>query len=240
MSDLLSDWSKLLGDFQSSVSKDLNEIRKHKAEIQQMKTELFDRCWAWKIIRDDQRVIISAPEIVIGNVDANGDLSADGGTVIIKGSALKFDGVGEDGIIASRAATISQTAVDPGIDGVEEVAHPTSTIVSQARNIVLQSNDSKDCFSQAPETNNKGIRIHSDTTMEIDTSVSAENRNQEIQRRLAKLNSEVVTLNLQTTQAKVQIDAKMVALKALMETHSQLDAKVDLTRVNVNALYELQ
>ena len=180
MSDLLTDWKKLLGDFQSSVTKGLDEIRRQKAEIQQMKTEMFDRYWEGKIIRDEKRIVLSAPEIIIGNVDPVGDLSGDGGTVVIKGGTLAIDGVGEDGTITLRAAKIAQRAVDPGIDGVEEVVRPTSVITSQAKNIVLQSNDSKDCFAQAPDTNDKGIRIHSDTTVEVDASVSAENRKKEI------------------------------------------------------------
>ena len=240
MSDILTDWKKLLGDFQSSVSKDLDEIRKHKAEIQQMKADIFNRLDGCRVIRDEQRIVLSAPEIVIGNVDATGDLSGDGGIVIIKGSAVALDGVGEGGYILNRASVIMQKAEDPGIDGMEAVVRPTSAILSQAKNIVLQSNDSQDCFSQVPSANGKGIRIHSDTTMEIDASVSAEKRNQEIQDRLTDLKSEALSLNLQLNQDKLTLEAKIQAIEAFNTPYQQLSATDDLVRVSYHELQDMQ
>ena len=240
MSDVLSDWKKLLGEFQNSVTKDLAEIRKHKAEVQQMKTEIFDRYREGKIIRDEKRIVLSAPEIIIGNVDAVGDLSGDGGTVVIKGGAVALDGVGEDGSITSRAATIRQTAVDPGIDGVEEVVRPISVITSQAKNIVLQSNDSKDCFAQAPATNGCGITIHSDTTMMIDASVSAEKRKKEIENRVTKLQGEKVQMDMLTTQTKLNLEAKMLQWQTMIQTFDTLNATNELTRINYQELQVLK
>ena len=240
MSDILSDWKKLLSDFQSSVSKDLSEIRKHKADIQQMKAEIFDRFEEGHIIRDNTRIILSAPEIIIGNVDASGDLSADGGTVIIKGAAVSLDGVGEKGAIISRAATITQTAVDPGIDGMEEVVHPTSLITSQAKNIVLQSNDSKDCFAQAPVTDDKGIRIVSDTTLDIEAAVSAEKRKKAIESRAASLKAKKVELELKSQQAKALLEAKALEFQTAIQPFDALNASEELTRVNYSMLHEIQ
>lgn len=240
MSNILTDWKTLLGDFQSSVSKDLDEIRKHKAEIQQMKAEIFSRLNGCNVIRDEQRIVLSAPEIVIGNVDASGDLSGDGGIVIIKGSGVALDGVGEGGYILNRASVIMQKAEDPGIDGMEAVVRPRSAIVSQAKNIVLQSNDSQDCFSQVPSTNGQGIRIHSDTTMEIDASVSAEKRNQEIQKRLTDLKSKAISRNLQLTQDKLMLEAKILAIEAFDAPYQELSATDDLIRVSYNELQDIQ
>lgn len=240
MSDILSDWKKLLGDFQSSVSKDLSEIRKHKEDIQQMKTEIFDRLNEGKFIRDEKRLVLSAPEIIIGNVDSSGDLSADGGTVVIKGAAVSLDGVGEKGTIISRAATIRQTAVDPGIDGVEEVVRPTSIITSQAKNIVLQSNDSKDCFAQVPAADDKGIRIASDTTMDIAAAVSAEKRKKAIESRSADLKTQKVQLELQTKQSQALVEAKMVELQTVLKPYDTLNASDALTRVNYTTLHGIQ
>ena len=241
MSDnVLSDWKKLLGDFQSSVTKDLKEIRKHKAEIQQLKAEIFRRLDGGKVIRDEQRIILSAPEIVIGNVDAGGDLSGDGGIVVIKGSNVMLDGVGESGSILNRAAVIIQQAVDPGIDGMEAVVQSNSAIVSQAKNIVLQSNDSKDCFSQAPDIGEVGIRIHSDTTLEMDASVSAEKRKKEIDSRLTELKSAKLKLTTQTTQDKLSLEAKMLALDAFSKPYEELSANETLIRVSYTELQKMQ
>ena len=40
---IFDDWKKILEDFQNSVSKDLEEIHKQKNEVQQMKSDIFDR-----------------------------------------------------------------------------------------------------------------------------------------------------------------------------------------------------
>lgn len=246
MGDILSDWKRLLGDFQSSVTKDLNEIRKYKAEIQQMKTEMFDRFWEGKIIRDEKRIVLSAPEIIIGNVDAVGDLSGDGGTVVIKGGAVALDGVGEEGSISSRAATIRQTAVDPGIDGVEEVVRPTSLITSQAKNIVLQSNNPSagsgqaTVFAGGPLRQAQGITIHSDTTMVIDASVSSEKRKKEIESRVTKLEGEKVEMDMLTTKTKVNLEEKILQWQTTVQTFDALNASNELTRMNYQELQVLK
>ena len=67
-----SDWQKTLEDFQSSVEKDLKEIRKHKAEVQAIKAEILNELNRGRYIRDDHRIVISAPEVIIGNVDKSG------------------------------------------------------------------------------------------------------------------------------------------------------------------------
>ena len=67
---VFSNWLSALSQLQASVSKDLAEIRKQKAEIQQLKTDVFNRVAQGRYIRDDQRLVLSAPEIVIVKVVA--------------------------------------------------------------------------------------------------------------------------------------------------------------------------
>ena len=64
-----ANWQAALDDFQKSVEKDLEEIRRCKREVRQMKFDLIDQLGKGRYIRDEHRVIISAPEIIIGNVD---------------------------------------------------------------------------------------------------------------------------------------------------------------------------
>ena len=240
MSNISDEWKKKLDDFESSVSKELSEIRKHKAEIQQMKADIFSRFSGVKYIRDDRRIVISAPEIVIGNVDASGDLSGDGGLVVIKGSALCLDGVGENGTVLTRASIIQQQAVDPGIDGLEAVVQPTSVIASQAKNIVLQSNDSQDCFSQKPLAKGIGVRILSDTTMEISASVSSEERKKAIEKKLTDLKQEKMKLSLQSQEQKVAFNKDLLQLELLKKTHDALNTTDDVTSVSYTELFDLQ
>ena len=124
MDYIFDDWKKTLADFQSSVEKDLNEIRKHKAEVQLLKDEIMNEVNQGRYIRDEKRIVISAPEVIIGNVDKSGSLLSQGGSVIIlRGSQIGLDGIGEAGSVTTRAASIRQIAADPGMDGNEAVAY---------------------------------------------------------------------------------------------------------------------
>ena len=67
-------WKKALEDFKSSVDKDLEEIRRHKEEIRQVKAEIMSALGGSFYLRDPKRIVISAPEIVIGDVDRDGVL----------------------------------------------------------------------------------------------------------------------------------------------------------------------
>ena len=78
-----------------------------------------------------------------------GMLYGDGGSITIRGQRVATEGVGENGVVSNRAATISQIAVDPGPDGIEEVVRNRSVIVNQAKNITIQSNGAeKDGFAK--------------------------------------------------------------------------------------------
>ena len=75
MADYIFDsWKQLMTDFRQSVQKDLEEIHTQKQAVQQMKAEIFSRMDSGRYYRDPERIVISAPEIVIGNVDYSGDL----------------------------------------------------------------------------------------------------------------------------------------------------------------------
>jgi hypothetical protein len=50
---IFSNWLSALQDLQSSVSKDLSEIRKQKAEIQQLKVDILNEVARGKYIRDN-------------------------------------------------------------------------------------------------------------------------------------------------------------------------------------------
>ena len=75
MNTIFKEWEKKLSDFEGSVEKDLSEIRKCKAEIQRISDDLNNSLVKGRYLRDNQRFIISAPEIIIGNVDNNPPLS---------------------------------------------------------------------------------------------------------------------------------------------------------------------
>ena len=237
---IFDDWKKILSDFQSSVSKDLEEIHKQKNEVQQMKADIFDRLDSGRYITDDNRIVLSAPEIVIGNVDKSGDLKG-GGTVIIRGSNVSVEGAGDTGIISQRATVIRQTAVDPGIDGLEQVVYPHSAIIQQARSITLESSDAKDAFSSVPATmGESGIRIHADQTLQVEAAMSADNRKKDLEAQLKALGKQKDELKKQSDGQKKDMDNFFSQLKKIMDQEEDLNGNNLLTRLNMVEMEELR
>lgn len=240
MDYVFDDWKKILTSFQNSVTKDLEEIRKCKSDIQQMKSDFFNRLEQGKYYRDENRIVISAPEIVIGNVDSSGELKSEGGTVVIKGSRVGLDGVGPAGSIESRASVISQIAIDPGTDGMEAVVYPSSSIVSQARNITLQSNDSQDCFSQSPSTaSGSGILIHSDQSLEIEAALSSQLRSDSIESKLSALDTQKSELEKLVSTCKSRVDKAYDKIKKVLDKQDELGNESLLARTNYIDISEL-
>lgn len=239
---IFTDWLSALTKLQSSVSKDLAEIREQKAEIQKLKTDIFNRLAQGKYVRDDRRLVLSAPEIIIGNVDASGMLYGDGGSITIRGQRVATEGVGENGVVSNRAATISQIAVDPGPDGIEEVVRNRSVIVNQAKNITIQSNGAeKDgYFACMPQTvGAAGVRIHADQCVEIDAAASSEVRSQQISDQLKNLNSAVTGLTLDSTNAMTTASTLVGQMEALLALQDPLSLDEVTMRTTVMELDDL-
>ena len=239
---IFTDWLSALTKLQSSVSKDLAEIREQKAEIQKLKTDIFNRLAQGKYVRDDRRLVLSAPEIIIGNVDASGMLYGDGGSITIRGQRVATEGVGENGVVSNRAATISQIAVDPGPDGIEEVVRNRSVIVNQAKNITIQSNGAeKDgYFACMPQTvGAAGVRIHADQCVEIDAAASSEVRSQQISDQLKNLNSAVTGLTLDSTSAMTTASTLVGQMEALLALQDPLSLDEVTMRTTVMELDDL-
>lgn len=240
MDTLLSEWKEALQDLQDSVTKDLEEIRKQKAEVQQIKTDIFNRLAEGQYLRDEKRIVISAPEIIIGDVDKSGALWNSGGAVVVRGNNVSLQGAGESGRVDTRATQISQIAVDPGSDGVEEVVWPHSQVVNQARHIVLQSNDSLDYFSEDPTSGGAGVRIHADDSIEISATQSVESRGKIISDKLSALKSAKSDLNSEASKKISQVNSIISDVEDILDSESDLNENEMDVRTNLVDLMDLQ
>ena len=243
MGYIFDDWKDLLDEFQKCVDKDLAEIQKQKAEVQQMKEGLFNSLGDGLLYRDGNRIVISAPEIVIGNVDRTGTLQGGGiGKVIIRGSEVDIEGVGSTGSVVSRAPIIRQVAVDPGIDGRENVVCDTSQIVSQACDIVLHSSNATDVFSQEPGLAGRGgVTIHADTNLNIEAAVSADKRKEDIENRVSALGDKSTNLKTQMQDQKKTVDDLFDQMAALLGNEDDYNQSTDYKlRSNVEDVMEIQ
>ena len=236
-----SDWKSALEDFQKSVEKDLEEIRKQKNEIQQMKTEIINRLGQGQYIRDNNRIVISAPEIVIGNVDKSGTLWNSYSRVIIRGSDVSLEGVGNGvtgtGTIISRAASIRQIAVDPGIDGMESVVQPISEIVSQARSVTLRGETAKDFFPNAA-SGGEGISLSSDSAICIDATKPCDTLKEQLDNQESGLKKLVTNLKEEMNEAKSMTASLFSKLNELAQKGTMNNDLTD-TRTNYLDIEEL-
>ena len=226
MDYIFKEWEKKLSAFEDSVEKKLEDIRQCKEEIQQLKAELTNQMEKGQYIRDDQRLILSAPEVIIGNLDPNGLLySGSASAVVIRGTEVSLQGVGEGGEVDTRASSIRQTAEDPGIDGLEHVVTGMSQVVSQARNIIIQSDDAEGAFSAVTEpVAGSGVRIHADHSIEIGALATAESR----EKRLDDL---ISTYQDRKSELKTQVSDHKSSFKDLVkEIEKLLDDKADLLK----------
>ena len=242
MSYIFDEWKELLENFQSSVEKDLEEIHQQKSEVQQIKADIFSRLDAGLYYRDPECITISAPRVVIGNVDKDGALLGDVGEVIIKGHGVALEGVGEAGRVITRSPSIRQIAVDPGVDGVENVVCGTSEVVSQATSIVLHSSDAKDTFSTTPvPVGQGGIRIHADKTLNLEAAITADKRKAQIEATISSLSDAATELKKQVDGQKKSVEASFKALSDLLDKEDELNGEKDfLNRKNLNKVEDLR
>jgi len=240
MDYIFKDWQDRLSEFEDSVKKDLAEIRQCKAELQQMKLEMANE-QKGRFISDDQRLILSAPEIIIGHVDRGGALlEGKGSVVVVRGTQVDVHGVGEGGQVAIKASNIRQIAEDPGSDGRERVVYSSSKIVNQARNIILQSNDANGLFSEVPgTTGGSGILIHSDQQLKIEAAVSSEYKEEKLSALVSELKERSSDLEKQVTQHKLSFGLMIAEMEKLLTERKLLLADNETVRSGYEELSDL-
>jgi hypothetical protein len=233
MDYIFKEWQEKLSKYESSIQKELADLRKCKAEVQQMRLDAVGKCKG-RYIFDDERLILSAPEIIIGHVDQGGTLlEGKGSAVIVRGTQVDVHGVGESGQVAVHASSIRHIAEDPGSDGLEHVVYPLSEVVSQARNITLQSNNAEDMFTEPPvSTGTSGIRIHADEQLEIEAAVSSENKEKRLTALLSELKERNTDLEKQMMKHKLSFGKMVVSMEKLLAEKQILQADNDIVRAS--------
>ena len=227
MANILDDLKDALSSFESSVKKDLEEMREQKREVLRLRNELYDTVKNVNYVRHDGTVIVSAPNIILGNVDQHGNLIEGGGgsSVTIRANSVSIEGVGDSsagGSITQRAASIRSIAVDPGVDGQENVVCGRSEIVCQAKGIALQAaNDEGTFVSHAGTTN--GIRLHSDTSLDIHATPSNAMKTSAIEGQMKMLDDIANDLKSQMSSSKKSVESAIKDITKLLEQQEDLN-----------------
>ena len=222
MDYIFKDWEKKMSAFESSVEKDLAEIRKCKADMQDMRRQMHEEMTGSYYLRDVNRIILSAPEIILGNVDTDGVLYEGAASkIIVRGTEVDLQATGNGGRVETRASSIRQIAEDPGADGLEHVVGSMSEVVSQARSIVIQSDDAQGAFA-VPPTSNGGLRIHADKHLEISATLAAERKEKQLDLQIKGLEDSKTRLKERASDHKESFSSLIKELEELMEKKEKL------------------
>ena len=234
-------WQTALESFQKNVEKDLEEIRKCKSEVQQMKVDILDQMNQGQYIQDESRIILSAPEIIIGNVDKSGVLKGPS-RVTVRANNIQLEGVGLGadigGSITNRASSIRNIAEDPGCDGMEKVVHPTSEIVSQAKCIVLQGERADGVFPSPAGSGIPGIQLNTDAYIELNALRPCEFQKEQLSSLEKGLKERVSDYKSQSNEAKQKVNSLMKKMNDLLDGETLNETAIS-TRLNFMDIEEL-
>ena len=215
----LTDWQKRMDDFQAQVSDQLNEIQQFKQEVTALQAKIVDTLANGQYIRNESRIILSAPEISIGNVDKLGMLKDDDSCVIIRSKQIKEEAENQ---ISQHAPKIHQIAEVTGKDGAEHVILPgESEIVSIARNVLIQSHTDSDLFPQEDEIQTEpGISLLANKPIRLESSHSYDKRKQQLEKQIAALKDRQNDLEQKAGDQKQKVQDLMNEIESILDVHS--------------------
>lgn len=231
-----------LAQFYAKVGKELEDIRKCKQEIMLLKDRMLDELYKGQYIRDDHRIVISAPEIIIGDVSKDGTLNNSANSVVvIRTNHIKEEAVdrnvGELGSITHKASKIYNVCASPGIAGDESVVGNSSQFVVQAKAIAMVSEDTEGVFVNIPATANGEISLmaekHIHLNAEAPTETTVKNIESQINAIDIKAKTKAVTdATKKLTASRLAIDKTVADSKGQYDTPEKLRAnKFDVEAV---------
>ncbi len=192
--EVYDNWLKELKDFKASIDKELAEIQRCKEEMQKLKKQLVTKFGEGYYFRDEHRIILSAPEIIIGDLMPDGTLNNMGNsTVIIRANNIRQEGVGSNnsaGTIVNKATVIRNICADPGIDGREAVVTQFSRYSVQAEGIALQSEKTLGTYADVPAASCGEIRLQADKHINLSAQKPLSSRKKKIEDLLKAKNKE--------------------------------------------------
>lgn len=239
---LYKQWDEKLAKYKNAISDNLSEIRKEKAEIQKLKEEIYENMDRGKFIRDENRIIISAPEIIIGDLNQAGELNATNHSkVIIRSNNISLQGVGNNeslGSITNQATIISNISVDTGIDGNEEVVYPESAFLTQAKSVTIQSNNDEDYF-YTPCVASEGININSDSQINLNAALPYKNRKEILEKRENAITNQKNELTNAIDTMDQVVKRYMQQIIALTGNKKKMKDQEQEIAANLKAFYDL-
>lgn len=224
-------WEDRLNNFKQALDKELQEIQQCKAELAEIQKEVQESLSGIRYIREEGRLVLSAPEIVIGDVDPLGVLGPRYSKVIIRGNEVKVEGTNR---ILNRAPEIHSVAEHPGRDGQESTLPYHSEIVQVARNVLVNGvNDAEVINPNRDMVSKPGVAITSRGSIDVNASVSCEYESQQLEQAIQHLKNQKSQTDQQIADIEKEVKAASMELDLLLKLP---DVNVSDTLVRVNYL----
>ncbi len=224
-------WEERLNNFKQALDKELQEIQQCKAELAEIQKEVQESLSGIRYIREEGRLVLSAPEIVIGDVDPLGVLGPRYSKVIIRGNEVKVEGTSR---ILNRAPEIHSLAEHPGRDGQESTLPYHSEIVQVARNVLVNGvSDAEVINPNRDMVSRPGVAITSRGSIDVNASVSCEYETQQLDQAIQALKNQKSQTDKQLADIEKEVKAASMELDLLLKLP---DVNVSDTLVRVNYL----
>lgn len=238
MGNILENLVAAIESLEANVKSGIEEMRQQKREVQQIQENIRMDNPGTRYVRDEHCLILSAPNIIIGNVDSTGRLYSGGSKVTIRGNMVSTEATGDngEGIISQRASTIENIAVDPGIDGMENVVFPTSRIVNHARSITMQSDDEYGTFTEEASTS-VGVNILSDNVVNISALAPNLQRKDLIDEKIQACQETSDSCAEMAVKYKEKLQQCIDAIGEIVTDQEDLNGSDDLIATNYEELY---
>ncbi len=224
-------WEERLNNFKQALDKELQEIQQCKAELAEIQKEVQESLSGIRYVREEGRLVLSAPEIVIGDVDPLGVLGPRYSKVIIRGNEVKVEGTSR---ILNRAPEIHSLAEHPGRDGQESTLPYHSEIVQVARNVLVNGvSDAEVINPNRDMVSRPGVAITSRGSIDVNASVSCEYETQQLDQAIQALKNQKSQTDKQLADIEKEVKAASMELDLLLKLP---DVNVSDTLVRVNYL----
>ncbi len=229
-------WEERLNNFKQALDKELQEIQQCKAELAEIQKEVQESLSGIRYIREEGRLVLSAPEIVIGDVDPLGVLGPRYSKVIIRGNEVKVEGTSR---ILNRAPEIHSLAEHPGRDGQESTLPYHSEIVQVARNVLVNGvNDAEVINPNRDMVSKPGVAITSRGSIDVNASVSCEYESQQLEQAIQHLKNQKSQTDQQIADIEKEVKAASMELDLLLKL-PDVNVSDTLVRVNYMDISEL-
>ena len=231
-------WEERLNNFKQALDKELQDIQQCKAELAEIQKEVQESLSGIRYIREEGRLVLSAPEIVIGDVDPLGVLGPRYSKVIIRGNEVKVEGTSR---ILNRAPEIHSLAEHPGRDGQESTLPYHSEIVQVARNVLVNGvSDAEVINPNRDMVSRPGVAITSRGSIDVNASVSCEYETQQLDQAIQALKNQKSQTDKQIADIEKEVKAASMELDLLLKL-PDVNVSDNLVRVNyldINELHE--